>query len=124
MEVTVNTAKQLRITAEEFELIKQKLKRTPNFNELCAFSGMWSEHCSYKNSIKWLKTLPRDGKRMLVKAGDENAGLMDIGDGYGVVFKIESHNHPSAIEPFRGAATGVGVFTAIYLPWAHALSLL
>ena len=108
MEVTVQTAEQLRITAEEFELIKQKLGRTPNFNELCAFSGMWSEHCSYKNSIKWLKTLPREGKKMLVKAGEENAGLMDIGDGYGVVFKIESHNHPSAIEPFQGAATGVG----------------
>ncbi len=108
MEVTVKTAQQLRLTEEEFELIKQKLGRTPNFNELCAFSGMWSEHCSYKNSIKWLKTLPREGGRMLVKAGEENAGLMDIGDGYGVVFKIESHNHPSAIEPFQGAATGVG----------------
>jgi phosphoribosylformylglycinamidine synthase subunit PurL len=108
MEITVKTAEQLRLTADEFELIKQKLGRTPNFNELCAFSGMWSEHCSYKNSIKWLKTLPRDGARMLVKAGDENAGLMDIGDGLGVVFKIESHNHPSAIEPFQGAATGVG----------------
>lgn len=108
MEVTVKTAQQLRLTEEEFELIKQKLGRTPNFNELCAFSGMWSEHCSYKNSIKWLKTLPRDGGRMLVAAGEENAGLMDMGDGYGVVFKIESHNHPSAIEPFQGAATGVG----------------
>src|SRR5215204_2194328 len=108
MDITVSTAEQLRLTAEEFELIKQKLGRTPNFNELCAFSGMWSEHCSYKNSIKWLKTLPREGARMLVKAGDENAGLMDIGDGLGVVFKIESHNHPSAIEPFQGAATGVG----------------
>src|SRR5687767_15692332 len=108
MEVTVKTAKQLRLTEEEFELIIQKLGRTPNFTELCAFSGMWSEHCSYKNSIKWLKTLPRDGKKMLVKAGEENAGLMDIGDGFGVVFKIESHNHPSAIEPFQGAATGVG----------------
>lgn len=108
MEVTVKTAEQLRLTAEEFELIKQKLGRTPNFNELCAFSGMWSEHCSYKNSIKWLKTLPREGGRMLVKAGEENAGLMDIGNDYGVVFKIESHNHPSAIEPFQGAATGVG----------------
>ena len=108
MDINVKTAEQLRLTAEEFELIKQKLGRTPNFNELCAFSGMWSEHCSYKNSIKWLKTLPRDGSRMLVKAGDENAGLMDIGDGLGVVFKIESHNHPSAIEPFQGAATGVG----------------
>ena len=128
MEVTVNTAAQLRITAEEFELIKQKLKRTPNFNELCAFSGMWSEHCSYKNSIRWLKTLPRDGKRMLVKAGDENAGLMDIGDGYGVVFKIESHNHPSAIEPFQGAATGVGgihrdIFTMGARPIASLNSL-
>ncbi len=128
MEVTANTAAQLRITAEEFELIKQKLKRTPNFNELCAFSGMWSEHCSYKNSIKWLKTLPRDGKRMLVKAGEENAGLMDIGDGYGVVFKIESHNHPSAIEPFQGAATGVGgihrdIFTMGARPIASLNSL-
>ena len=108
MEITVKTAQQLRLTEEEFESIKQKLGRLPNFNELCAFSGMWSEHCSYKNSIKWLKTLPREGGRMLVKAGEENAGLMDIGDGYGVVFKIESHNHPSAIEPFQGAATGVG----------------
>ncbi|MBL7762026.1 MAG: phosphoribosylformylglycinamidine synthase subunit PurL [Chitinophagaceae bacterium] len=108
MEITAKTAQQLRLTEEEFELIKKKLGRTPNFNELCAFSGMWSEHCSYKNSIKWLKTLPREGGRMLVKAGEENAGLMDIGDGLGVVFKIESHNHPSAIEPFQGAATGVG----------------
>jgi phosphoribosylformylglycinamidine synthase len=108
MDVTVKTAQQLRLTEEEFELIKKKLGRTPNFNELCAFSGMWSEHCSYKNSIKWLKTLPREGGKMLVKAGEENAGLMDIGDGLGVVFKIESHNHPSAIEPFQGAATGVG----------------
>jgi phosphoribosylformylglycinamidine synthase subunit PurL len=108
MEITAKTAEQLRLTAEEFELIKKKLGRTPNFNELCAFSAMWSEHCSYKNSIRWLKTLPREGGKMLVKAGEENAGLMDIGDGYGVVFKIESHNHPSAIEPYQGAATGVG----------------
>ena len=108
MEITAKTASQLRLTEDEFELIKQKLGRTPNFNELCAFSGMWSEHCSYKNSIKWLKTLPREGGKMLVKAGEENAGLMDIGDQLGVVFKIESHNHPSAIEPFQGAATGVG----------------
>jgi phosphoribosylformylglycinamidine synthase subunit PurL len=128
MEITVKTAEQLRITAEEFELIKQKLGRTPNFNELCAFSGMWSEHCSYKNSIKWLKTLPREGKKMLVKAGEENAGLMDIGDGYGVVFKIESHNHPSALEPFQGAATGVGginrdIFTMGARPIASLNSL-
>ncbi|MEN9951117.1 MAG: phosphoribosylformylglycinamidine synthase subunit PurL [Bacteroidota bacterium] len=108
METTVETAKQLRLLPEEFESIKQILGRTPNFNELAAYSVMWSEHCSYKNSIKWLKTLPRDGSKLLVKAGEENAGLADIGDGYGVVFKIESHNHPSAIEPFQGAATGVG----------------
>ncbi|CAA9531091.1 MAG: Phosphoribosylformylglycinamidine synthase, synthetase subunit, partial [uncultured Segetibacter sp.] len=108
MEISVQTAKQLRLTEEEFEAIKKIMGRTPNFTELCAYSVMWSEHCSYKNSIKWLKTLPREGEKMLVKAGEENAGLMDIGNGFGVVFKIESHNHPSAIEPFQGAATGVG----------------
>ncbi len=108
METTVETAKQLGLLPEEFESIKKILNRTPNFNELAAYSVMWSEHCSYKNSIKWLKTLPREGSKLLVKAGEENAGLADIGDGYGVVFKIESHNHPSAIEPFQGAATGVG----------------
>src|SRR5436190_3401228 len=128
MEVNVKTALELRLTEEEFDLIKQKLGRTPNFNELCAVSGMWSEHCSYKNSIKWLKTLPREGGRMLVKAGEENAGLMDIGDGLGVVFKIESHNHPSAIEPFQGAATGVGgihrdIFTMGARPIASLNSL-
>jgi len=128
MEITVKTAEQLRLTGEEFELICQKLERIPNFTELCAFSAMWSEHCSYKNSIRWLKTLPRDGKKMLVKAGEENAGLMDIGDGLGVVFKIESHNHPSAIEPFQGAATGVGgihrdIFTMGARPIASLNSL-
>lgn len=128
MEITVKTAQQLRLTEEEFELIKQKLGRTPNFTELCAFSGMWSEHCSYKNSIKWLKTLPREGGRMLVAAGEENAGLMDMGNGFGVVFKIESHNHPSAIEPFQGAATGVGgiqrdIFTMGARPIASLNSL-
>lgn len=128
MEITVKTAQQLRLTEEEFELIKQKLGRVPNFNELCAFSGMWSEHCSYKNSIKWLKTLPRSGGRMLVAAGEENAGLMDMGNGWGVVFKIESHNHPSAIEPFQGAATGVGgiqrdIFTMGARPIASLNSL-
>jgi len=128
MEITVKTAEQLRLTAAEFELIKQKLGRTPNFTELCCFSAMWSEHCSYKNSIKWLKTLPRDGGKMLVAAGEENAGLMDIGNGFGVVFKIESHNHPSALEPFQGAATGVGgiqrdIFTMGARPIASLNSL-
>lgn len=108
MEITYQTAEKLGLKKEEFDQIKDILGRTPNFAELSCYSAMWSEHCSYKNSIKWLKTLPREGSRLLVKAGDENAGLMDIGDGLGVVFKIESHNHPSAIEPFQGAATGVG----------------
>ena len=128
MEITLETAQQLRLTEEEFELIKQKLGRTPNFTELCSFSAMWSEHCSYKNSIKWLKTLPRTGGRMLVAAGEENAGLMDMGNGFGVVFKIESHNHPSALEPFQGAATGVGgiqrdIFTMGARPIASLNSL-
>lgn len=108
METNLSVAEKLGIRPEEFEMIKGILGRTPNFTELSAYSVMWSEHCSYKNSIKWLKTLPRDGSRLLVKAGEENAGLIDIGDDWGVVFKIESHNHPSAIEPFQGAATGVG----------------
>ena len=108
MEIHAGTAEKLGLKAEEFLTIVDILKRTPNFNELSAYSVMWSEHCSYKNSIRWLKTLPRDGDRLLVKAGDENAGLVDIGGGLAVVFKIESHNHPSAIEPFQGAATGVG----------------
>jgi phosphoribosylformylglycinamidine synthase II len=108
MQATLDQAIKLGLREEEFEQIKQILGRTPNFNEVAMYSVMWSEHCSYKNSIKWLKTLPRDGERLLVKAGEENAGLVDIGDGWGCVFKIESHNHPSAIEPFQGAATGVG----------------
>lgn len=105
---TVEQAKSLGLSAEEFEKIKGVLGRTPNFTELSIYSVMWSEHCSYKNSIKWLKTLPRKGKHLLVEAGEENAGLVDLGEGLGCVFKIESHNHPSALEPYQGAATGVG----------------
>ena len=108
MDVSVEIAKSLGLTADEFEKIKQILGRVPNFTELSIFSVMWSEHCSYKNSILQLKTLPRSGKKLLVAAGEENAGLVDIGGGLGCVFKIESHNHPSAIEPYQGAATGVG----------------
>ncbi|MEY2439741.1 MAG: phosphoribosylformylglycinamidine synthase subunit PurL, partial [Verrucomicrobiota bacterium] len=96
------------LTPEEFERIKQILGRDPNFTELGIFSVMWSEHCSYKNSRKELRKLPTTGPGILVKAGEENAGVVDIGDGWAVAFKIESHNHPSAIEPFQGAATGVG----------------
>ncbi len=106
--VTFETAKQLGLLEEEFEKIKQVLGRTPNFTELSIYSVMWSEHCSYKNSIKLLKTLPREGEKLLAKAGEENAGLVDIGNGLACAFKIESHNHPSAIEPYQGAATGVG----------------
>ncbi|MBP9846057.1 MAG: phosphoribosylformylglycinamidine synthase subunit PurL, partial [Saprospiraceae bacterium] len=107
-EVNVETAKNLGLTAEEFEKIIEIMGREPNFNELSIYSVMWSEHCSYKNSIKYLKTLPREGKKLLVAAGEENAGLVDIGDGLACAFKIESHNHPSALEPYQGAATGVG----------------
>ena len=105
---TVETAKDLGLLPEEFEKIKEIMGRIPNFNELSIYSVMWSEHCSYKNSIKYLKKLPRSGKHLLVEAGEENAGLVDIGNGLGCAFKIESHNHPSALEPYQGAATGVG----------------
>lgn len=125
---TVEQAVELGLLPEEFEEIKKILGRTPNFTELSVYSVMWSEHCSYKNSIKWLKTLPKDGPQMLVKAGEENAGLVDIGDGMGCAFKIESHNHPSAIEPYQGAATGVGginrdIFTMGARPIAQLNSL-
>ncbi|MEO5583322.1 MAG: phosphoribosylformylglycinamidine synthase subunit PurL, partial [Saprospiraceae bacterium] len=108
MEATPEMAISLGLTNDEFEKIKNILQRTPNYTELSIYSVMWSEHCSYKNSIKYLKTLPRAGKGLLVEAGEENAGLIDIGNGLACAFKIESHNHPSAIEPYQGAATGVG----------------
>jgi len=124
----VETAKKLGLLTEEFERIQSILGRTPNFTEVSIFSVMWSEHCSYKNSINWLKTLPKDGPHMLSKAGEENAGLVDIGDGLACCFKIESHNHPSAIEPYQGAATGVGginrdIFTMGARPIAQLNSL-
>ncbi|MFN8144137.1 MAG: phosphoribosylformylglycinamidine synthase subunit PurL [Bacteroidia bacterium] len=126
--VTVETAKELGLLPEEFQKIKEYLGRTPNFTELSIYSVMWSEHCSYKNSIVWLKTLPKDGPHMLVAAGEENAGLVGIGDGLACAFKIESHNHPSAIEPYQGAATGVGginrdIFTMGARPVAQLNSL-
>jgi phosphoribosylformylglycinamidine synthase len=106
--VTPELVKQHGLTPDEFERIKKILGREPNFTELGIFSVMWSEHCSYKNSRKELKKFPTTGANILVKAGEENAGVVDIGDGWAVAFKMESHNHPSAIEPFQGAATGVG----------------
>jgi len=96
------------LTEEEYNRIIEILGRVPNYTELGIYSVMWSEHCSYKNSISEIKKLPRTGKKLLVKAGEENAGLVDIGDGLAIAFKIESHNHPSAVEPYQGAATGVG----------------
>ena len=125
---TVETAKELGLLPEEFDKIVEILGRTPNFTEVSIFSVMWSEHCSYKNSIKWLKTLPKKGPHLLAEAGDENAGLVDIGDGLATSFKIESHNHPSAVEPYEGAATGVGgimrdVFTMGARPIASMQSL-
>lgn len=126
--VTVETAEELGLLPEEFDKICEILGRTPNFTELSIYSVMWSEHCSYKNSIKWLKTLPKTGPHMLVEAGEENAGLVDIGNGLGCAFKIESHNHPSALEPYQGAATGVGginrdIFTMGARPVAQLNSL-
>ncbi len=126
--VTVESAKELGLLPEEFEKIKQYLGRNPNFTELSIYSVMWSEHCSYKNSIVWLKTLPKEGPHILAKAGTENAGLVSIGDGLACAFKIESHNHPSAIEPYQGAATGVGginrdIFTMGARPIAQLNSL-
>src|SRR5438445_753854 len=106
--VTSEVVAQHGLTPEEFERIKKILGREPNFTELGIFSVMWSEHCSYKNSRKELRKFPTTGPNILVKAGEENAGVVDIGDGWAVAFKMESHNHPSAIEPFQGAATGVG----------------
>lgn len=125
---TVETAKKLGLLPEEFERIQEILGRVPNFTELSIFSVMWSEHCSYKNSIVWLKKLPKDSPRMLAKAGEENAGVVDLGDGLGCAFKIESHNHPSALEPYQGAATGVGginrdIFTMGARPIAQLNSL-
>ncbi len=105
---TLEQAKKLGLTEDEFKAIETHIGRVPNFCETAVYSVMWSEHCSYKNSIKYLKKLPKTGSRVLAAAGEENAGLIDIGDGLACSFKIESHNHPSAIEPFQGAATGVG----------------
>ncbi|NOY05298.1 MAG: phosphoribosylformylglycinamidine synthase subunit PurL [Chlorobi bacterium] len=124
-EVNLELAKELGLTEEEFAKIIEFLGRMPNYTELGMYSVMWSEHCSYKNSIAMLKTLPRSGGPLLVSAGEENAGLVDIGDGWAVAFKIESHNHPSAIEPYQGAATGVGgILRDIFTMGARPIAIL
>ncbi len=127
-EVNLKLAQEHGLNAEEYDKILSVLGRTPSYTELGIYSVMWSEHCSYKNSIAVLKTLPRDGESLLTQAGEENAGLVDIGDNLAVAFKIESHNHPSAVEPYQGAATGVGgihrdIFTMGARPVASLNSL-
>ena len=122
------TLKELGILPDEYKQIVTILGREPNYTELSIYSVMWSEHASYKNSIKWIKKLPRTGKHLLAEAGEENAGLVDVGDGLACVFKIESHNHPCAVEPYQGAATGVGgrnrdIFTMGARPVAQLNSL-
>ncbi|HNZ89163.1 MAG TPA: AIR synthase related protein, partial [Candidatus Cloacimonas acidaminovorans] len=107
-EITPELVAEHNLSPEEYERILDILKREPTFVELGIFSVMWSEHASYKNSALLLKTLPKEGSFILAKAGEENAGLIDIGQGLAISFKIESHNHPSALEPYHGAATGVG----------------
>lgn len=121
-------AHKLGLLSEEYEKIISVLGREPNITEISIFSSMWSEHCSYKNSVFWIKQLPRDGENLLAEAGEENAGLIAIDKDLACVFKIESHNHPSAIEPFQGAATGVGginrdIFTMGARPIAQLNSL-
>src|SRR4030081_944896 len=113
--VTAELVAKHGLTPEEFERIKKIIGREPNFTELGIFSVMWSEHCSYKNSRKELKKFPTTGPNILVKAGEENAGVVDIREGWAIAFKMESHNHPSAIEPFQGAATGVGAIILFIL---------
>ncbi|HEB84385.1 MAG TPA: hypothetical protein ENI92_05220, partial [Bacteroidetes bacterium] len=123
--VTGELASAHGLTGEEYARIVELLGRTPTYTELGVYSVMWSEHASYKNSILKLKTLPREGSHLLVAAGEENAGLVDIGDGLAVAFKIESHNHPSAVEPYQGAATGVGgILRDIFTMGARPIALL
>src|SRR5882724_10588007 len=106
--ITPELVQKHNLTPEEYEKLKAILGREPSYTELGIFSVMWSEHCSYKNSRPLLRTFPTKSPKILVGAGEENAGIIDIGDGLAIAFKIESHNHPSAVEPFQGAATGVG----------------
>src|ERR1700751_5670685 len=126
-EITPALLKTHSTTAEEYTRIEAALGRTPNLTELGIFSVMWSEHCSYKSSRKWLRRLPPTGPRVICGPG-ENAGVIDIGDGQAAIFKMESHNHPSYIEPYQGAATGVGgilrdVFTMGARPVANLNAL-
>lgn len=121
---TVDQAREMGLSADEFDRICERLGRIPNLTELGIFSAMWSEHCSYKSSRRWLKTLPTSGEQVIHGPG-ENAGVVDIGDGMAAVFKIESHNHPSFIEPYQGAATGVGgILRDVFTMGARPVALL
>src|SRR5690554_5013151 len=123
--ITPELVKEHGINEEEWQFVLKTLKREPNFTELGIISVMWSEHASYKNSIELIKTLPREGKALLTETGEENAGVIDIGDGLAVSFKIESHNHPSAVEPYHGAATGVGgILRDIFTMGARPIAVL
>ena len=116
---------ELAISDSEYDLIVERLGREPNYLELGLFGSLWSEHCGYKHSKPLLKLFASDSPRLLVSAGEENAGVVDIGDGFAIVFKIESHNHPSAIEPYQGAATGVGgIVRDIFAMGARPVALL
>src|SRR4026208_1874859 len=126
--ITPELVQKHNLTPEEYSRVQGILGRGPSYTELGIFSVMWSEHCSYKNTRPLLKTFPTKFKKILVGAGEENAGIIDIGDGLAIAFKIESHNHPSAVEPFQGAATGVGgiirdIFTMGARPIAALTSL-
>src|SRR6202011_2296121 len=122
--VTAALATELGLTEDEFERAVAILGHTPNLTELGIFAAMWSEHCSYKSSKVWLRTLPTTGPRVICGPG-ENAGIVDIGDGEAVVFKIESHNHPSFIEPYQGAATGVGgILRDVFTMGARPIAML
>ena len=123
-DVTPELLHRLNLTLEEYQRIRRILKREPTLTELGIFSVQWSEHCSYKSSKVYLKQFPTKGKRILVEAGKENAGLVDIGDGLAIAFKVESHNHPSAVEPHAGAATGVGgIIRDIFTMGARPIAL-
>ena len=120
-----NILEQLAISSAEYEVIVERLGREPNHLELGLFGSLWSEHCGYKHSKPLLKLFASDNPRLLVNPGEENAGVVDIGDGYAIVFKIESHNHPSAIEPYQGAATGIGgIVRDIFAMGARPIALL
>src|SRR5918998_3062826 len=119
------TLHQLSLSRDEYRLIVERLGREPNDVELGMFGALWSEHCGYKNSRPLLRLLPSHGEHVLTKVGEENAGAVDIGDGWLVAMKIESHNHPSAIEPYQGAATGVGgIVRDIFAMGARPIALL